>query len=103
MGEIIILPNLSSFFHSRVTLVIRAGTVNLTQPTAIFETSKYYNHPLYNEALQSIVQPNDIGLIEFGRRLEFSSKFLFIIIFKSRGMYCYAYTLNNFILIGSLV
>ncbi|KAJ8712911.1 hypothetical protein PYW08_008215 [Mythimna loreyi] len=54
---------------TRVTLVIRAGTVNLTQPTTIFETSKYYNHPLYNEALQSVVQPNDIGLIEFGREL----------------------------------
>ncbi|KAJ8711247.1 hypothetical protein PYW07_008489 [Mythimna separata] len=56
---------------TRVTLVIRAGTVNLTQPTAIFETTKYYNHPLYNEALQSVVQPNDIGLIEFGLELVF--------------------------------
>nr|ABU98623.1 protease [Helicoverpa armigera] len=56
----------------RVTIVIRAGTVNLTQPSAIFETEKYYNHPLYNEAFAWIVQPNDIGLLEFGRALVFS-------------------------------
>nr|AFM28252.1 chymotrypsin [Heliothis virescens] len=56
----------------RVTIVIRAGTVNLTLPSAIFETEKYYNHPLYNEAFQWLVQPNDIGLLEFGRALVFS-------------------------------
>ncbi|KAH9645227.1 hypothetical protein HF086_018272 [Spodoptera exigua] len=57
---------------TRVTIVVRVGTVNLTEPALIFETTKYYNHPLYIEALQSIVQPNDIGLIEFGRKIEFN-------------------------------
>ncbi|KAJ8712913.1 hypothetical protein PYW08_008217 [Mythimna loreyi] len=57
---------------ARVTIIIRAGTVNMTQPAAIFETTKYYNHPLYNEAIPSIVQPHDIGLLEFGRSLKFS-------------------------------
>nr|ACR16001.2 serine protease 47 [Mamestra configurata] len=55
----------------RVTIVIRAGTLNQTQPSAIFETTKYYNYPLYNEAIPGIVQPHDIGLLEFGRSLTF--------------------------------
>ncbi|KAM3957882.1 collagenase-like [Aphomia sociella] len=55
----------------RVSLVVRAGAVNLTQPVYIFETSEYYNHPLYIDAL-SVVQPNDIGVIKFGRELIFN-------------------------------
>ncbi|XP_059054800.1 collagenase-like [Achroia grisella] len=57
---------------TRTTIVIRAGAVNLTQPFYIFETTEYYNHPLYNEALQQVVQPNDIGLLKFGRALIFN-------------------------------
>ncbi|CAH2052655.1 unnamed protein product, partial [Iphiclides podalirius] len=59
---------------SRVTIVIRVGTVNLTRPDSIFETTTYYNHPLYNEAFQQVVQPHDIGLIKFNRKIEFSDK-----------------------------
>ncbi|KAJ0173326.1 hypothetical protein K1T71_011502 [Dendrolimus kikuchii] len=57
---------------TRVTIVVRAGVVNLTRPAVIFETTEYYNHPLYNEAMQSVVQPNDIGVIKFGRALVYS-------------------------------
>ncbi|CAH0758452.1 unnamed protein product [Diatraea saccharalis] len=56
----------------RINFVIRAGTVNLTRPYYIFETSEFYNHPLYNENLAGIVQPNDIGVLKFGRWLEFN-------------------------------
>ncbi|KAJ8711248.1 hypothetical protein PYW07_008490 [Mythimna separata] len=59
---------------ARVTMIIRAGTVNMTQPATIFETTKYYNHPLYNEAIPGIVQPHDIGLLEFGRSLELNAR-----------------------------
>ncbi|XP_059054839.1 collagenase-like [Achroia grisella] len=55
----------------RVSIVVRAGTVNLTQPVYIFETTEYYNHPSYVESL-SVVQPNDIGVIKFGRALIFN-------------------------------
>ncbi|KAM3957881.1 collagenase-like [Aphomia sociella] len=57
---------------TRVSVVIRAGAVSLTQPVYIFETTEYYNHPLYIEELQSVVQPNDIGVIKFGRSLVFN-------------------------------
>ncbi|XP_052757671.1 collagenase-like [Galleria mellonella] len=56
---------------SRVSIVVRAGAVNLTRPYYLFETTEYYNHPLYIESL-SVVQPNDIGVIKFGRELVFN-------------------------------
>ncbi|KPI99023.1 Collagenase [Papilio xuthus] len=59
---------------TRVTIVIRAGTVNLTRPESIFETTTYYNHPQYIEALQSVVQPHDIGLLKFNRVLQFTDR-----------------------------
>ncbi|XP_041972316.1 collagenase-like, partial [Aricia agestis] len=58
---------------TRVTVVIRAGVTNLTRPFAIFETTEYYNHPLYNEQLQTVVQPHDIGLIKFNRVIEYNN------------------------------
>ncbi|XP_053616941.1 acrosin-like [Plodia interpunctella] len=57
---------------TRVSVIIRAGAVSLTRPYYIFETTEYYNHPLYVEALQGFVQPNDIGLLKFNRQLEFN-------------------------------
>ncbi|XP_060806838.1 transmembrane protease serine 9 [Amyelois transitella] len=59
---------------TRVSVVVRAGAVNLTRPYYIFETTEYYNHPLYIEALQGIVQPNDIGVVKFNRRIEFNDR-----------------------------
>ncbi|XP_026730522.1 collagenase-like [Trichoplusia ni] len=56
----------------RISFVIRAGVVNLTRPGIIFETTDFYNHPLYNNNLPGVVQPNDIGLLRFNRDLEFS-------------------------------
>ncbi|KAG6443072.1 hypothetical protein O3G_MSEX002695 [Manduca sexta] len=56
----------------RVTIVIRAGTVNTTRPAVIFETTNYINHPLYFEPLAGIVQPNDIGLLNFERKLQYN-------------------------------
>ncbi|XP_052757670.1 serine protease 3-like [Galleria mellonella] len=56
---------------NRITFVIRAGAVNLTRPVHLFEATQYYNHPSYIDSL-SIVQPNDIGLIRFGRALVFN-------------------------------
>ncbi|RVE47905.1 hypothetical protein evm_007419 [Chilo suppressalis] len=58
----------------RVTIIIRAGTVNMTRPGTIFETTEYMNHPLYDESQPSRVQPNDVGLIKFNRRLEFNER-----------------------------
>ncbi|XP_004928982.1 serine protease 3 [Bombyx mori] len=55
----------------RVTIIVRAGAVNLTRPGLLFETTKYINHPEYSENL-NVVQPHDIGLIDFGRKLEFN-------------------------------
>ncbi|XP_028032008.1 collagenase-like [Bombyx mandarina] len=55
----------------RVTIIIRAGAVNLTRPGLLFETTKYINYPAYIETL-NVVQPNDIGLIDFGRKIEFN-------------------------------
>lgn len=54
--------------------MVRAGTVNLTRPGVIFETNEYYNHPNFNNNQPTVVQPNDIGLIKFGRDLEYSGK-----------------------------
>ncbi|XP_013142901.1 PREDICTED: collagenase-like [Papilio polytes] len=59
---------------TRVTIVIRTGTLNLTRPEGIFETTTYYNHPQYIEALQSVVQPHDIGLLKFNRVLQFTDR-----------------------------
>ncbi|XP_072934144.1 collagenase-like [Epargyreus clarus] len=56
---------------NRVTIVIRAGANSLTRPERIFETTEYYNHPLYIEQLAA-VQPNDIGVIKFGRSIEYT-------------------------------
>ncbi|KAL0818554.1 hypothetical protein ABMA28_008993 [Loxostege sticticalis] len=56
----------------RFDLVLRFGTVNLTRPTFIMESNLYYNHPAYNEALPTLVQANDIGVIKFRRRVEFN-------------------------------
>ncbi|KAL0818553.1 hypothetical protein ABMA28_008992 [Loxostege sticticalis] len=56
----------------RVSLVLRFGTVNQTRPTFIMESTEYYNHPDYLEELASIVQPHDIGVIKFRRRIEFN-------------------------------
>ncbi|KOB77023.1 Serine protease 58, partial [Operophtera brumata] len=57
---------------SRISFVLRAGTVNLTLPNAIFETTQFYNHPLYDNDRPGVVQPHDIGLLEFGRSLIFN-------------------------------
>ncbi|GBP71897.1 Serine protease 3 [Eumeta japonica] len=56
----------------RVTLVVRAGVTSLTRPVYIFETNTWYNHPSYNDLLPSVVQPNDIAVVKFGRRLPFN-------------------------------
>lgn len=59
-------------------MVIRAGGVNLTRPAIIFDTTEYYNHPLYNEDMQRIVQPHDIGVIKFNRFVEYTGRYLFL-------------------------
>ncbi|CAK1589996.1 unnamed protein product [Parnassius mnemosyne] len=59
---------------TRVSIMIRTGTVNLTKPESIFETTSYFNHPWYIEALQSVVQPHDIGLIYFNRFIEYTPR-----------------------------
>ncbi|XP_068623295.1 collagenase-like [Battus philenor] len=58
---------------TRLSFVIRTGTVNLTRPVDIFETTEYYTYPSYNEEMQWLVQPNDIGLIKFNRVIKFSA------------------------------
>ncbi|GBP64693.1 Lysostaphin [Eumeta japonica] len=58
--------------NSRPTIVIRAGLVHLTRPEYIFETTTWFNHPLYIDALQSVVQPNDIALLKFERFLPYT-------------------------------
>ncbi|XP_026333856.1 collagenase-like [Hyposmocoma kahamanoa] len=58
----------------RHTFIIRAGAVNMTRPEAVFETREFYNHPLYNNNLPSVVQPHDIGLLKFGRSLTFTDR-----------------------------
>nr|ACI45416.1 trypsin-like serine proteinase T26 [Ostrinia nubilalis] len=57
---------------ARVSLVLRFGTVNLTRPALIQESTEYYNHPSYNEAFPSVVQPNDIGVIKLRRPVEYT-------------------------------
>ncbi|KAL4715296.1 hypothetical protein ACJJTC_010866 [Scirpophaga incertulas] len=57
----------------RTTLVIRAGTVNLTRPNMIFEATQMFNHPDFNENFPTIVQPHDISLIRFQSPLDFNS------------------------------
>ncbi|GBP71900.1 Serine protease 3 [Eumeta japonica] len=64
--------NLEFSICRRVTLVVRAGVTSLTRPVYIFETNTWYSHPTYNEQLPGVVQPNDIALIKFGRRLSFN-------------------------------
>ncbi|XP_073947925.1 uncharacterized protein [Choristoneura fumiferana] len=59
---------------TRVTMVLRAGAVSLWHPELLFETTEYYNHPLYIDALQSVVQPNDIALLKFPRAIPFSDR-----------------------------
>ncbi|XP_068623296.1 collagenase-like [Battus philenor] len=58
---------------TRITVVIRTGTVNLTRPADIFDTTTYYNHPLYMEEVPWHVQTHDIGLVKFNRVLKFSA------------------------------
>ncbi|KAG6443068.1 collagenase [Manduca sexta] len=57
----------------RISIVIRAGTVNVTRPGLIFETTNYINHPWYNEDFPTVVQPHDIGLLKFERVLKFNN------------------------------
>lgn len=65
--------------NRRHTFIIRAGGVNMTRPEILFETNVFYNHPLFNNNLPSVVQPHDIGLLKFGRSLTFSGKYIVII------------------------
>ncbi|XP_045503609.1 collagenase-like, partial [Colias croceus] len=55
----------------RITIVVRVGVTQTTRPALIFETTEYYNHPLYIEELP-FVQQNDIGVIKFPRPVEYS-------------------------------
>ncbi|XP_038216002.1 collagenase-like [Zerene cesonia] len=55
----------------RVTIVIRVGVTHTTRPAIIFETTEYYNHPLYVPEWP-FVQPNDIGVIKFPRPVEYT-------------------------------
>ncbi|XP_053616943.1 collagenase-like [Plodia interpunctella] len=71
---------------TRISVVIRIGAVNLTRPYSIFETTEYYNHPLYNEAMQGVVQPNDIGVVKFNRKLVFNDRVQPIRIHRSADM-----------------
>ncbi|XP_063368717.1 transmembrane protease serine 11E-like [Cydia amplana] len=59
---------------TRVTMVVRAGAVSLWRPELIFETFEYFNHPLYIDALQAIVQPHDIAILKFQRTITFSHR-----------------------------
>ncbi|XP_063628875.1 retinitis pigmentosa 1-like 1 protein [Cydia splendana] len=59
---------------TRVTMVLRCGAVSLWRPELIFETYEYFNHPLYIDALQSVVQPHDISLLKFQRTITFSDR-----------------------------
>ncbi|KAJ0173333.1 hypothetical protein K1T71_011509 [Dendrolimus kikuchii] len=48
----------------RITIVVRAGVTNLTNPEYISESTEYYNHPSYNSNFPSVVQPNDISIVK---------------------------------------
>ncbi|XP_050668428.1 collagenase-like [Leptidea sinapis] len=58
---------------ARVTILIRAGATDLSNPELVLETTEYYNHPNYIEQLTS-VQPDDIGLIKFPIAIEYSQR-----------------------------
>lgn len=47
----------------------------MTRPSVMFETTKFFNHPLYDNSIPSIVQPHDIGLLKFGRSLKFNGNY----------------------------
>ncbi|CAG5047296.1 unnamed protein product [Parnassius apollo] len=55
-----------------ITLVVRAGVVDLTKPEYIFETTEWYNHPTYNDLAPSVVQPNDISIVRLQRPVVYS-------------------------------
>ncbi|XP_075983793.1 collagenase-like [Anticarsia gemmatalis] len=57
----------------RTVLMISAGSVNRLRPRVHFETSTYFTHTNYNDALQPITQPDDISLINFNRDLTFDN------------------------------
>ncbi|XP_052738880.1 mucin-17 [Bicyclus anynana] len=56
----------------RVTIVVRAGLVSLLRPEMIVETTSYYNHPTFDSTRPTVVQPNDIALLELPIKLEYS-------------------------------
>ncbi|CAK1541870.1 unnamed protein product [Leptosia nina] len=55
----------------RITLVVRVGATDIKTPSMMFETTEYYNHPRYIDTLP-FVQPHDIALIKFPRRVEYT-------------------------------
>ncbi|XP_026333811.1 collagenase-like [Hyposmocoma kahamanoa] len=70
----------------RHTFLLRAGGINVTRPEIMFETREFYNHPLYNNNLPGVVQPNDVGLLKFGRVLTFSDRVQPVRLQASRDM-----------------
>ncbi|XP_045453936.1 collagenase-like [Melitaea cinxia] len=56
---------------NRHNILIRAGGVSLSRPRLFFETTEYYNHPLYVGTMP-FVQPHDISVIKFNRFVEYT-------------------------------
>lgn len=48
----------------RITIVVRAGVTNLTNPEYMAESTEYYNYPTYNSNFPSVVQPDDISIVK---------------------------------------
>ncbi|KAJ8711034.1 hypothetical protein PYW07_008276 [Mythimna separata] len=51
---------------TRIFIVVRAGVVSLLSPEYVFETTKRYTHPLFND-LVTTRQTNNIGLVKLER------------------------------------
>lgn len=64
-------------FYSRVTIMIRAGSVSHLTPKVIFETKDFYHPPSFIQGV--FLQVNDLSLLKFNRYVEYS------------GIYCLLY------------
>ncbi|CAH2095251.1 unnamed protein product [Euphydryas editha] len=57
---------------SQVTLIVRAGLIDMTRPEIMLETTEYYVYPTFDTSRPMQVQLDDISLVKLQRPLVYS-------------------------------
>ncbi|XP_041972330.1 serine protease 1-like [Aricia agestis] len=71
----------------QLTVIVRAGLVNINNPEVVQETQETYNYPTFNVNTPLVVQTNDISLIKLQQPLVYSSNLRSIRIQPSADAY----------------